>query len=95
MSKDQMYLIVESFIEHIFGKGFLTNDNILSEIQRKKIIIRMMMILFSHRHTKKDIFIVEALEEAAQSGFSQLTIDFSIVRDVMYKYSKKAEERYF
>jgi len=55
----------------------------------------MMMILFSHRHTKKDIFIVEALEEAAQSGYAQLTIDFSIVRDVMYKYSKKAEERYF
>lgn len=95
MSKDQMYLIVESFIEHIFGKGFLTNDNVLNEIQKKKIIIRMMMILFSHRHTKKDIFIVEALEEAAQSGYAQLTIDFSIVRDVMYKYSKKAEERYF
>lgn len=54
-----------------------------------------MMILFSHRHTKRDTFIEEAQQEASESGCPSLAIDFSVIRDVMYKYSKKAEERYF
>lgn len=54
-----------------------------------------MLILFSHRHTKRDTFIEEAQKEAAESGAKQLAIDFSIIRDVMYKYSKKAERKYF
>lgn len=29
LSKDQMYLIVQSFIDYIFGKDILTNNNIL------------------------------------------------------------------
>lgn len=53
------------------------------------------MILFSHRHTKRDTFIEEAQKEAEESGCKELAIDFSIIRDVMYKYSKKSEERYF
>jgi len=44
----------------------------------------MMMIVFSHRYSKGDNFIVEAEAEVEN------TIDFTIVRDVMYKYSKKA-----
>lgn len=30
-----------------------------------------------------------------ESGEKALSIDFSTIRDVMYKYSKKAEEKYF
>lgn len=41
------------------------------------------MILFSHRYTKNDRFICEK------------AIEFDIIRDVMYKYSKKAQDRYF
>ena len=29
------------------------------------------------------------------SGNKQLAIDFSVIRDVMYKYSQKAERKYF
>lgn len=48
-----------------------------------------MMICFSHRYNKGDRFIQEAEKEA------EANIDFTIVRDVMYKYSKKAQDRYF
>jgi len=47
----------------------------------------MMAFVYAHRHNKDDKFILET----KQAGF----IDFSIVRDVMYKYSKKAQDRFF
>lgn len=43
----------------------------------------LMVVVHSHRHNKDDPFIAE------------LKIDFSLVRDTMYKYSKKAQERFF
>ena len=49
-----------------------------------QLINNMMMVVFSHRYCKGDVFINECLAQ----GDSNL--DFSIVRDVMYKYSKKA-----
>ena len=51
------------------------------------------MIVFSHRYSKGDKFILES--EAAHNKFNKTPIDFTIVRDTMYKYSKKAEERFF
>lgn len=95
LSKDQMYLIVQGFIDHIFGKDILTNNSRLDSKQKKLIILRVMMVLFSHRHTKRDTFIEQAQQEALESGSKELLIDFSTIRDVMYKYSKKAEEKYF
>ena len=53
-----------------------------------------MMICFSHRYNKGDRFIHEAEQEALEAGGAN-SIDFTIVRDVMYKYSKKAQDRYF
>lgn len=50
----------------------------------------MMMIVFSHRYCKGDLFINEATQDISNNS-----IDFSIVRDVMYKYSKKAQDRFF
>ena len=47
------------------------------------------MIVFSHRYSKGDRFITEAEQE------TDSIVDFTIVRDVMYKYSKKAQDRYF
>ena len=49
----------------------------------------MMMIVFSHRYSKGDVFIQEA--EAEPDSL----VDFTIIRDVMYKYSKKAQDRFF
>ena len=95
LSKDKMYQIVQDFIDHLFGKDIITNNTTLKVNQKKAIILRVMMILFSHRHTKNDTFIEEAQKEAAESGRRELAIDFSVIRDVMYKYSKKAEEKYF
>ena len=43
----------------------------------------LMVVVHSHRHNKDDTFI------------SEMTIDFSLVRDTMYKYSKKAQEKFF
>ena len=51
------------------------------------------MIVFSHRYSKGDKFILES--EAAHNKFNKTPIDFTIVRDTMYKYSKKAQDRYF
>lgn len=60
LSKDQMYQIVQSFIDHIFGKDILTNNTSLDTRQKQLIILRVMMVLFSHRHTKRDTFIEQA-----------------------------------
>ena len=50
----------------------------------------MMTIVFSHRYSKGDKFILEANDQAKNDGSDESPIDFSIIRDVMYKYSKKA-----
>ena len=42
-----------------------------------------MAVVHSHRHNKEDSFLSES------------PIDFTLVRDTMYKYSKKAQERFF
>ena len=60
----------------------------------------MMMILFSHRHSKKDVFLVDTKNEitkdlSEKSPNGHLYFDFNIVRDSMYKYSKKAQETFF
>lgn len=47
----------------------------------------MMSFTFSHRFEKDDRFIVESLED----GY----IDFSVIRDPMYRYSKRAKDVFF
>ena len=47
----------------------------------------MMIIVFSHRYNKVDLFILEAEQDAPVGN---TTIDFTLIRDVMYKYSKNA-----
>jgi hypothetical protein len=43
----------------------------------------MTAFVYAHRHNKDDLFL-------KQSG-----IDFTILRDCMYHYSKKAQDRFF
>ncbi len=44
----------------------------------------LMVVVHSHRHNKDDPFINNLN-----------AVDFSLVRDTMYKYSKKAQDRFF
>lgn len=60
LSLEQMNKIVQDFIGHLFGKEIIENNSELSEQQKKRIILRVMMVLFSHRHTKRDAFIEQA-----------------------------------
>lgn len=43
----------------------------------------LKLIVFSHRHNKNDAYL------------SNLVVDFSVVREPMYKYSKVAQNRFF
>ena len=52
-----------------------------------------MVFVFAHRHNKDDRFLKETEDDLAKD--EDLHLDFSIVRDVMYHYSKKAQERFF
>lgn len=54
------------------------------------MINSMMTIVFSHRYSKGDKFILEAEQEAKERPSLSNSIDFGVIRDVMYKYSKKA-----
>ena len=55
----------------------------LSPIEQQEFITMLTVVVHSHRHNKNDEFIAET------------KIDFSIVRDTMYKYSKKSQEKFF
>lgn len=75
------------FIEYIFGSDILKLNDDISKVEQQQVINSMMIIVFSHRYSKGDKFIIEAEQEAKDD---LPVIDFSIIRDVMYKYSKKA-----
>ena len=68
------------FITLTFGETVLNQEG-------DKFVYSVMAIVFSHRASKGDPSIVQAEAEGI--------IDFTVVRDVMYKYSKKAQERFF
>ena len=93
-SKADMNVMMRDFIDYILGKEVLKESGGLDENQRQQVIHSMMMICFSHRYSKGEKFIHEAEAEAKKNGGAN-SIDFSIIRDVMYKYSKKAQDRYF
>lgn len=61
-------------------KGLLPT---LSEKARFEFIELVKLLVFSHRHNKNDEFLKDPL------------IDFSIVREPMYKYSRHAQDKFF
>lgn len=81
---------MKDFIDCIFGSEILigTSCNEITDTERQQIVNSMMMIVFSHRYSKGDKFILES--EACSNNQKNTPIDFTIVRDTMYKYSKKA-----
>ena len=84
-SKDDMDSLIEKFIVSTFGANICKLSSRVGILERKQMVNSMMMIVFSHRYSKGDMFINEALESEDAH-----MVDFTIVRDVMYKYSKKA-----
>ena len=69
---------------HSFAiKHFEVIMNKLTANGQIEFVTMLMVVVHSHRHNKEDDFI------------SETSIDFSLVRDTMYKYSKKAQERFF
>ena len=59
----------------------------LGKGQKDKIIQSMITFVYAHRHNKEDLFLVDIKKEKY--------LDFSILRDCMYHYSRKAQERFF
>jgi hypothetical protein len=55
----------------------------MSEPQRKEFLELLKLLVFSHRHNKNDVYLQNPL------------VNFAIVREPMYKYSRTAQERYF
>jgi len=57
----------------------------------------MTLFVFTHRNKKDDAFLNELKQEgeAIKEGNTCYHTDFDILRDVCYKYSKKATERFF
>jgi hypothetical protein len=74
-----MINLIQSFAIKHF-EGILKK---MSPVFQQEFITMLMVVVHSHRHNKDDSFI------------SEVNIDFSLVRDTMYKYSKKAQERFF
>ena len=55
----------------------------MSDKTQFELIELVKLLVFSHRHNKNDEFLKDPF------------IDFSIVREPMYKYSKQAQDRFF
>jgi hypothetical protein len=47
----------------------------------------LSLVVLSHRHNKEESF--------NKCNAKKGELDFSLVRDTMYKYSKKAQDRFF
>jgi hypothetical protein len=56
-------------------------------MQTNMLLQSMMAFVYAHRHNKDDLFLVQTRQENY--------IDFSVLRDCMYHYSKKAQDRFF
>jgi hypothetical protein len=78
----QMSKILELYTREVFGSELL--DSVTFE-ERKQMGLSMLAFVYAHRHNKDDRFIKE----------SRHLVDFSVVRDVQYAYSKKAQDKFF
>jgi len=86
-TKDEIYVLIDDFLVSLFGKKMLSSK--LSKEEHAQLSHSVMMVVFSHRFNKDDKFVLEIRE-----GCESNPIDYTIVRDVLYKYSKKASDRF-
>lgn len=86
ISRGEIEMAVSGYIDKMFGPSLMSND-VLNKGQKSKIIQSMITFVYAHRHNKEDLFLVEIKKEKY--------LDFSILRDCMYHYSRKAQDRFF
>ena len=77
------YILIK-FLDSIFPKF---SENLKDQDAKDEMIRSLAAILFSHRYDKKDMFIMQQKELNKE-------INFGMIRDVMYKYSKKAQREF-
>ena len=86
--RSSMTALLHEFATKHFESIFcqLNSDN------QKEFIRMLMAVVHSHRHNKDD-----AVENKVNTNNEQSSdeIDFTLVRDTMYKYSKIAQRRFF
>ena len=82
IGKQDMNAILKKFVR---AQG--VDLEFLSEDQQLRVIQTMMSFAFAHRFEKDDNFIVESIKDG--------NIDFSVIRDTMYMYSKRAKDAFF
>lgn len=78
-SKIPMETYLKRFTDDYFP-GLLEK---MSEQEQYQFIELIKLVVHSHRHNKNDVFLKE------------LIVDFGVVRDTMYKYSKQAQNTFF
>ena len=68
-----------------FLKKFM-GENVVNSLENVQDLVHCMMsFVYAHRHNKDDLFLLQSKD----------LIDFTVLRDCMYHYSKKAQDRYF
>lgn len=89
--RSSMAALLHSFatkhFESIFGQ--LSADN------QREFVRMIMAVVHSHRHNKDDVATDKENQQANNEASSEEGIDFTLVRDTMYKYSKQAQRRFF
>lgn len=53
---------IETLLIQEIGLDDLVTGKIGTDLEKQQLVLTMMMILYTHRHTKQDVFIVEARE---------------------------------
>lgn len=82
ISGAEMESIISQFLSSMFGEGLMGK---LSAEEKRQMTFSMMAFVYAHRHNKDDLFLMESKD----------FIDFTVLRDCMYHYSKKAQDRFF
>ena len=91
--KQALYEQAYYFCDKLFSisekpSDMVVDDELESPMNTSQILVftsAILSIVLSHHFQKEDI----------KKMIQGTTVDFQMVRDTMYKYSKKAEERYF
>ena len=81
--KTDLNQLINEYAEANFGRIIIH----MKDWQRTEFTGMLSLVVLSHRHNKE--------ESIHRSQSKKGDLDFSLVRDTMYKYSKKAQERFF
>lgn len=61
---------IETLLIQEIGLDDLIAGKIGTDLEKQLLVLTMMMILYTHRHTKQDVFIVDARKILQQLGES-------------------------